>query len=172
MTDVGRFFYESLTLNSTGTFFTDCKSGGGRCAEVTVIRGSTVYDVNRSRMFSLMCDEYTDVSNKQQLSMCVRWIDDSLNPHEDFLGFYELPNIASDTIVSAIKDSLTRFRLLLSELRGQSYEGASNMLRKRSGVAAQIKRVQPKVIETHCHRHSLNLLVKDAEDKQCARNSC
>ena len=84
MTDVGRFFYESLTLNSTGTFFTDYKSGGGRCAEVTVIRGSTVYDVNRSRMFSLMCDAHTDVSNKQQLFMCIRWIDDSLNPHEDF----------------------------------------------------------------------------------------
>ena len=27
-----------------GTFFTDRKSGGGRCAEVTVIRGSTVVD--------------------------------------------------------------------------------------------------------------------------------
>ena len=35
-------FYESLTLNSPGTFFTDSKSGGGRCAEVTVVRGSTV----------------------------------------------------------------------------------------------------------------------------------
>ena len=42
MTAVGRFFYESLTLNSAGTFFTDRKSGGGRCAGVTVIRGSTV----------------------------------------------------------------------------------------------------------------------------------
>ena len=77
-----------------------------------------LYDVNSSRMLSLVCDEYTDVSNKQQLSMCVRWIDDSLNPHEDFLGFYELTNIASDTIVSAIKDSLTRFNLPLSDLRG------------------------------------------------------
>ena len=113
-------------------------------------------------MFSLICDLYTDVSNKQQLSMCVRWIDDSLNPHEDFLGFYELPNIASDTIASAIKDSLTRFNLPLSDLRGQTYDGASNMLGKRSDVAAQIKRVQPKAIETHCHGHSLNLLVKDA----------
>ena len=47
-----------------------------------------VYDVNRSKMFSLMCDEFTDVSNKQQLSICGRWIDDSLNPHEDFLGIY------------------------------------------------------------------------------------
>ena len=26
-----------------------------------------LYDANRSRMFSLMCYEYTDVSNKQQL---------------------------------------------------------------------------------------------------------
>ena len=78
------------------------------------------------------------------------------------LSFYELPNIASDTIVSAIKDYLTRFNLPLSDLRGQTYDGASNMLGKRSGVAAQIKRVQPKAIETHCHGHSLNLSVKDA----------
>ena len=44
MATAGRFFYESLTLNSAGTFFTDRKSGGGRCSEVTVIRGSTVVD--------------------------------------------------------------------------------------------------------------------------------
>ena len=36
------------------------------------------------------------------------------------------------------------------------------MLGKRFGVTAQTKRVQPKVIETHYHRYSLNLLVKDA----------
>ena len=121
-----------------------------------------LYDANRSRMFSLICDEYTDVSNKQQLSMCVKWIDDSLNSHEDFLGLSELPNIASDTNVSAIKDSLTRFNLPMFDLRGHTYDGASNMLGKRSGVAVQIKRVRPKVIETHCHGHFLNLSVKDA----------
>ena len=121
-----------------------------------------LYDVNRSRMFSLICDENTDVSNRQKLSMCVRCIDDSLNPQEDFLGFYELPNIASDTIVSAIKDYLTCFNLPLSDLRGQTYDGASNMLEERSGVAAKIKRVQPKAIEKLCHGHPLNLLVKDA----------
>ena len=93
--------------------------------------------------------------------MCVRWIDDSLNPDEDFLGFYELPNIASDTIASTVKDSLTRFNIPLSDLRGQTYDGAGSMLGKRSSVAAQMKRVQPKAIETHCHGHSLNLSVKD-----------
>ena len=42
MAAVWRFFYESLTLNLAGTFFTGRKSRGGRCTEVTVIRGSTV----------------------------------------------------------------------------------------------------------------------------------
>ena len=78
------------------------------------------------------------------------------------LSFHELPNIASDTIVSAIKDYLTRFNLLLPDLRGQTYNGASIMLGKRSGVAAQLKRVQPKAMETQSHGHSLNLSVKDA----------
>ena len=118
----------------------------------------------------------TGFSNKQKSFMCVRWNDDSLNPHEDFLGFFELPNIASDPIASAIKDSLTRFNLPLSDLRGQTYDGASNMLGKRSGVAAQIKRVQPKAIETLPRTLTKSIGKRCCKvkqiDKRCARNSC
>ena len=38
-----------------------------------------------------MCDAYTDVANKEQLSFCLRWIDENLCAREDFLGYYELP---------------------------------------------------------------------------------
>ena len=120
-----------------------------------------LYDINNSKMFAVMCDEYTDISNKQQLSFCVRWVDEALNSHEDFLGFYEITNIRSDTIVSAMKDAFTRFNLPFSDLRGQTYDGASNMLGKKSGVAAQIKLLQPKAVESHCQGHSLSLSVKD-----------
>ena len=43
------------------------------------------------------------------------------------------------------------------------YDGVSNMLGKKSGVAVQIKAIQPKAVdvETHCHRHSLILSVED-----------
>jgi len=40
-----------------------------------------------------MADEYTDISNKELLSLCFRWIDESLDVHKDFLGYYELPDI-------------------------------------------------------------------------------
>lgn len=46
---------------------------------------------------SILCDEYTDVSNKEQLTLCVRWIDKELEAHEDFLGLVNIPNIRADT---------------------------------------------------------------------------
>ena len=52
--------------------------------------------------------------------------------------------------------------MTLDLCRGQCYDGASNMLGKTSGVAAQIKQLQPKAEVTHCHAHSLSLSVKDA----------
>ena len=40
------------------------------------------------------CDEYTDVSNKEQLPFCMRWVNNNLEVSEKFLGFYEIINIA------------------------------------------------------------------------------
>ena len=49
--------------------------------------------VRERRFYSMMADKGTDVSNAEQLSFCVRYVDDNLNVDEDFLGFYELDNI-------------------------------------------------------------------------------
>ena len=85
----------------------------------------------------------------------------SLESHKDFMQFYELTNIMSETIVAAIKDVFLRIQLFLGKCRGQCYDGASNILGKKSGVATQISNIQPKVIVMHCHCHSLNLSVKE-----------
>ena len=49
----------------------------------------------RSNFFSIIADEYTDINNQEQLALtiCLRWVDDTLEAHEDFLGF--CPGIAS-----------------------------------------------------------------------------
>ncbi len=40
--------------------------------------------IMQSDFFSIMCDECTDLSNKEQLVICTRWISsDQLEPHED-----------------------------------------------------------------------------------------
>ena len=116
--------------------------------------------VRSSRFFALMADEYTGISNKGLLSICLRWVEEDLSVHEDFVGYYEIPNIKSETIVSALKDSLIRMGLSLQNLRAQAYDGASNMLGKKCGVAVQISAEQPKSLATHCQGHSLNLGIK------------
>ena len=91
--------------------------------------------------------------------MYVQWIP-IVTPRR-LLGFYEVDDIGSNTIVATIKDALIRMQLSLSDCRGQTYDGASTMLGRKSGDAAQLSSIQPKALVTHCHGHSLSLAVKD-----------
>ena len=96
-----------------------------------------------SKIFGIIAGKYTDMPNEELPSMCFQWIKD-LRVHEDFVRYYELPNIKSDTFVTAIKDSLIRTQLSLNDLRAQAYDGASNMFGKNTSVSVQIAAEQPK----------------------------
>ena len=58
----------------------------------------------RGPFCELICDEYADILNKEQLTLCLRWIDECFSVCEGFLDFYEVLSINSGTIVSAIRD--------------------------------------------------------------------
>ena len=79
----------------------------------------------------------------------MRWVNNDLEVSEKFLGFYEIPDIKSSTIVTVMKDILLRNQLNLDMCRGQCYDGARNMLVKSSGVASHIFEEQPKAHYTH-----------------------
>ena len=98
----------------------------------------------------LICHEYTDYSNKELLTFCLRWVTDNLDVFEHFLGFYEIPDIKSSTIVSVIKDIMIRFQLQFDKCRGQCYDGASNILGKKTGIALKIL-ITPTVMVTLFH---------------------
>ena len=61
----------------------------------------------------------------KQVVICLRWVSDSLDVHEEFIGLHVVDSIDANTLVSVIKDVLLRFNLLLSRIRGQCYDGAS-----------------------------------------------
>lgn len=50
----------------------------------------------------------------------------------------------------------------LEDERGQCYDGAAAMSGRKKGVAAVIKRINPKCLYTHCYGHALNLAVGDS----------
>ena len=53
---------------------------------------SLAAEIRHSHFFALLADETTDASNRQQLVVCIRWIDDGLQAHEDFIGLYKIDN--------------------------------------------------------------------------------
>ena len=52
-----------------------------------------LFQTRERKYFPIMCDEYTDISNIEQLSFCTRSVDSDLFIYEDFIGFYEVLNI-------------------------------------------------------------------------------
>ena len=50
-----------------------------------------------SDFFTVMCDECTDSSNREQLSV---WINSQFEPHEDFIGLY---SVCATDIVQTMK---------------------------------------------------------------------
>ena len=69
-----------------------------------------------------MADEITDVSNKEQVAICLRSIDEGLEACEDFIGLHYVDSIKADTLVAVLKDALLRLDLPLSNCRGQCYD--------------------------------------------------
>ncbi|CAI6358254.1 unnamed protein product [Macrosiphum euphorbiae] len=53
----------------------------------------SVNDVNESKCFSILADETTDISSSEQLTLCLRYIDEDGNLNEDFLKFIEVENL-------------------------------------------------------------------------------
>ena len=111
--------------------------------------------------YTIMCDETTDSANKGQLVICLSWVDEFLDDHEDFIGLYEIPNTKAEVILSVIKDTLLRFNSGFSRCCGQYNDGVTNMSGCKSGVATSITAIDSRALFTHCYGHSLNLAVGD-----------
>lgn len=121
--------------------------------------------IQNASFFTIMADETTDKSNREQVVLVLRWVDDDLNTHEDFIGLYMVPSIDSDTLVSVIRDCLVRMNLTIANCRGQCYDGASSMSGAKTGVAKQISDKEKRAVYTHCYGHALNLAVGDSIKK-------
>ena len=108
-----------------------------------------------------MPDGSADISNKEQLVICFRWVDDDFEIHEDFVGLHPLPNTKNDSTVKVILDVIHRMGPKIENARDQCYDGAATMSDTKCGIATQIKSSNKNVLYTHCYGYALNLGVND-----------
>jgi hypothetical protein len=81
-----------------------------------------------SKFYAIICDETMDLSRKEMLALCLRKVDDGLNVHENFFGFYRAKIQSADGIFNLIKYVLEEELKLDTQLMvAQSFDGAATM---------------------------------------------
>uniref|UniRef100_A0A7N0UB67 TTF-type domain-containing protein n=1 Tax=Kalanchoe fedtschenkoi TaxID=63787 RepID=A0A7N0UB67_KALFE len=70
-------------------------------------------------------DDSSDTSGKEQLALCLRYIDKKGRLNEQFLGIVHVENTTAVSLKSAIQSLLMEHSLSMSKIQGQGYDGAS-----------------------------------------------
>ena len=111
--------------------------------------------------YSIAGDKATDVKNVSELAVCLHWVEDELEAHDEFIGLKNMRNTDADSIVQKLKDILLRMHFKLSKCRRQCYDGCSTMSGSKSGIVVQTKSKEEHALHTHYYAHSINLAVGD-----------
>nr|CAI5845780.1 unnamed protein product [Callosobruchus analis] len=138
-----------------------------------IIKQRIATEVNTAKCFTVLADETADISTIEQLSLCVRYVKESepnmFNICEHLL-FIPVTSTSGETLASAILQRLKQCNIDVSYLRGQGYDGASNMSGVFKGVQALIASQYNTALYVHCASHSLNLALSNASEVQAIRN--
>ena len=118
-------------------------------------------EVEKSRYFGIICDETKDLSKKEQISLVVRYIYDGFI-HEEFVGFTYAESVDAKSLCTYITSQLETVGIDIKDCIGQSYDGASVMSGRLSGVQKRVKEHVDWAIYVHCYAHRLNLVVIDS----------
>lgn len=116
-----------------------------------------VKELKSAKYYSISVDSTPDLSHVDQLTFIVRYVNDG-QPIERFLQFLPIDEHNAQYIADTILNFLESFDISIKDCRGQSYDNASNMSGKYSGVQSRIKEVCEYAIYIPCAAHSLNLV--------------
>ncbi|XP_042423326.1 zinc finger MYM-type protein 1-like [Zingiber officinale] len=124
-------------------------------AEVTNVILNDIKD----NTFSLMVDECRDISVKEQMRVVLRYVNKYERVIEGFLTIVHVSDTSAISLKKAIDELFAKHKLSLSRLRGQGYDGASNMRGEYNGLKALILKENSSVRYAHCFAHQLQLVV-------------
>ena len=126
------------------------------------VANSVMTDVRSSPCYSLMVDEVSDNRTIKHLAICTRYIDPDGDVKTAFMTDTELPTGTANVITNTVVDKLKEQNLDVNDMSGFVSDGAAVFLGNKSGVAKQLKDMNPSLITTHCRDHRLALACKSS----------
>ena len=115
--------------------------------------------------FSLQIDESTDIKNRAQLIIIVRFVDeDSIKEHYFFCK--ELPEkTTGEEIFRATDDFFKTYGIQWSNCTSVCTDGAAAMVGNKKGFVSCVKRQNPTIQITHCCKHREALMAKNLPEE-------
>ncbi|KAK9079744.1 hypothetical protein SSX86_001417 [Deinandra increscens subsp. villosa] len=110
-------------------------------------------------VFSLLVDESSDVSKKEQMAIVLRYVDTHGLVKERFVGLVHVMETTSLALKNAVDTFFAKYGLSIKKLRGQGYDGANNMRGEFNGLKAKILQENSSTYYVHCFAHQLQLVV-------------
>jgi hypothetical protein len=115
--------------------------------------------------FSILVDETCDVSKREQMALVFRFVDSHGVLQERFFDLIHVKNTKAMTLKRELSNVLSRYAFDIQNLRGQGYDGASNMKGELNGLQALFLKECPYAYYVHCYAHRLQLaLVAASKD--------
>ncbi len=109
-----------------------------------------------SQFYSIMADESTDISSKEELAICGRWLEDG-KAVEGFLGLVHVHEVNAEALTKYLLAFLHDKGISLQKIRGLGFDGTNTMSGERSGVQKRMRSLVPSALYIHCHCHKLQL---------------
>ncbi|KAH9743313.1 TTF-type domain-containing protein [Citrus sinensis] len=114
--------------------------------------------------FCILVDEALDESDKEQMAIILRYVDCDGYIRERFFEVVNVMETIAVTLKKEICNVLARYDLLVENIRGQGYDGASNMRGAWNGLQALFLKDCPYAYYIHCFAHQLQLALVAASN--------
>ncbi|KAM7470081.1 hypothetical protein LguiA_008264 [Lonicera macranthoides] len=108
-------------------------------------------------LFTILVDESHDISFKEQMVVILRYVDKSGCVVERFVGMVQVHDNFALSLKVAIDSFFSKHGLSVSSLRGQGYDGASNMRGEFNCLKTLILNENKSAFYVHCFAHQLQL---------------
>ncbi|KAL0011211.1 hypothetical protein SO802_006319 [Lithocarpus litseifolius] len=112
--------------------------------------------------FCILVDEARDESKREQMAIILRFVDKNSFIKEHFFHVVHVRDTTALTLNKEICAVLSCYNLHIENIRGQGYDGASNMRGEWNGLQSLFLKECPYAYYVHCMAHRLQLALVTA----------